>query len=276
MSINCDSVSALDTNVNLGARRSQIFTIDFANITTTVLTTGYVIIKIGELNTENTPTNMTGNYEPTRIAIEKIIQITKSSNGNGGIATLNTFTGGSGYSVGDTGTFAGGSGIQASYSVTAISQTGGVTSCDIIHRGNGNYDIGDVLTFAGNGDSTSTCTIASLNNNIQATVYIGASTNGTLQVNNGSAFPANSNNIIINKGNEPNQSSFIKNTGNEETLTYSQFIGGNENNRYITQSPNSLITKDHKHLYFISNQTTPNGVYLSNTKMSIIVDYVLL
>ena len=89
----------------------------------------------------------------------------------GEIETLHTFNGGSGYSVGDTGSFTGGSGTGATYSVTAVDGTGGVTAADIVNAGQG-YLVNDDLTFSGNGDGLSTCKVLTITTGNDGTGYV--------------------------------------------------------------------------------------------------------
>ncbi len=79
----------------------------------------------------------------------------------GEVATLNNFSGGTGYVVGDEGDFTGGSGAGAKYKVTAIGAGGEVTTADITDKGQG-YSIGDQLTFSGKGDGLSKCDVATV------------------------------------------------------------------------------------------------------------------
>ena len=80
---------------------------------------------------------------------------------HGGVASVNTFTGGTGYSIGDSGNLTGGTGASgASYEVSA--ETGGVPSAITVLTPGIGYKNGDVLTLAGNGSGTATCVVSSV------------------------------------------------------------------------------------------------------------------
>ncbi len=89
----------------------------------------------------------------------------------GEIETLHTFNGGSGYSVGNTGSFSGGSGSGGTYIVTAVDGSGGVTGANIINPGQG-YVVNDDLTFSGNGDGLSTCKVLTITTGNDGTGYV--------------------------------------------------------------------------------------------------------
>ena len=80
---------------------------------------------------------------------------------HGGVASVNTFTGGTGYSIGDSGNLTGGTGASgASYEVSA--ETGGVPSAITVLTPGIGYKNGDVLTLAGSGSGTATCVVSSV------------------------------------------------------------------------------------------------------------------
>lgn len=82
--------------------------------------------------------------------------------GHGGIATVNNFTGGSGYNIGDTGNLVGPTGTSGgSYEVSAVT-AGAPTAIDIVTEGIG-YTVGDELTLQGSGDGLAKCDVATAN-----------------------------------------------------------------------------------------------------------------
>ncbi len=82
--------------------------------------------------------------------------------GHGGIATVDTFSSGSGYSIGDTGTLEGPQGTSgASYEVSAVN-AGAPTAIQIITQGIG-FKTDEALILAGAGDAQCTCLTDQIN-----------------------------------------------------------------------------------------------------------------
>ena len=145
--------------------------------------------------------------------------------GHGGIATVDSFSGGSGYSVGDSGTLEGPQGTSgASYEVSAVNSSGQPTAIQIITQGIG-FKTDETLILAGAGDAQALCQTDQINVSDGTNYSLATNVNTTANI---SGFGCKVNITAVNTGAITNIS--IADEGQGYTVGETLIINGGDNN----------------------------------------------